>query len=272
MNILLTGAQGFLGTRIAQAMPVTAAPSLRDATLDDVKRLVDRVQPDVVMHTAAISDIGACEKNPEASWQANVLLPEYLARAGKGVKLLMLSTDQVYSGCEGPGPYAEDDVCPANLYARHKLEMEHRVLDICPEAVLLRATWMYDMPVCGAKNRGNFLMNVLRAAMAGQSIAFSREQMRGITWAREAAEKMREAVSLPGGVYNFGSGADRNVYDTAAYLAQQAGLKLLLEDAPARHNLWMDDGKLREQGIAFRPTAEGLTACLQAYGLENPSL
>ena len=267
MKILLTGAQGFLGLRIAQAMPVIAAPSLRDAADDDVKRLMDDVQPDVVIHTAAISDIGQCERNPDASWRANVLLPEAIARAAGGAKLLMLSTDQVYSGCEGAGPYSEDEVCPANLYARHKIEMEQRVLAISPDAVLLRATWMYDMPICGANNRGNFLMNVMQAAMTGQRIAFPREQYRGITWAREVAERMKDAIALPGGVYNFGSGNDMPMYDTADFLAQRMGLKLPLEEAPARHNLWMDGAKLRAQGISFRATGDGLLACLRAYGL-----
>lgn len=267
VKILLTGAQGFLGLRIAQAMPVIAAPSLRDASQDDVKRLMDEVQPEVVMHTAAISDIGECERDPDASRRANVLLPEAIARAAGGAKLLMLSTDQVYSGCADEGPYREDDVCPANLYARHKLEMEQRVLDVNPDAVLLRATWMYDMPICGAKNRGNFLMNVMQAAMTGQPVAFPKEQYRGITWAREVAERMKDAIALPGGVYNFGSGNDMSMYDTAAFLAQRMGLNLSLTEAPARRHLWMDGSKLGAQGISFRSTAQGLQDCLQAYGL-----
>lgn len=267
MKILLTGARGFLGQRIAQAMPVMAAPSLREAAQDDVKRLMDEVQPDVVIHTAAISDIGTCEKQPEASWRANVLLPEYIARAAGGAKLLMFSTDQVYSGCEGAGPYREEEVCPANLYACHKLEMERRVLEINPAAVMLRATWMYDMPICWAKNRGNFLMNVLQAAMRGNPIAFPKEQYRGITWAREVARHMKAAMELPGGVYNFGSGNDLTMYETAAFLARQMGLQLCLEEAPSRHHLWMDDSKLRAHGISFAATAQGLLDCLEAYGL-----
>ena len=66
MKILLTGANGFVGARIRAAAPVICAPSLRGAEKEDIDRLIDTVQPDAILHTAAISDIGACAKDPEA--------------------------------------------------------------------------------------------------------------------------------------------------------------------------------------------------------------
>ena len=48
----------------------------------------------------------------------------------------------MYSACEDGGPYTEENVKPGNIYAAHKLEMEKRVLDILPSAVMLRAEWM----------------------------------------------------------------------------------------------------------------------------------
>ncbi len=55
-----------------------AAPSLRNASEDEVKRIVDASDADVIIHTAAISDIGTCAANPEASYHANVLIPLFL--------------------------------------------------------------------------------------------------------------------------------------------------------------------------------------------------
>ena len=64
-------------------------------------------------------------------------------KAAKQAKLICFSSDQVYSAAKEPGPYTEDMVAPGNLYARHKLEMEQRVLDMDPDAVMLRSEWMY---------------------------------------------------------------------------------------------------------------------------------
>ena len=265
-GILLTGANGFLGRRIKAQLPVVEAPSLRNAARDDMMRLLDAAEPDVIVHTAAISDIGVCEKNPEASYQANVQLPVLLASAARSCKLVMFSTDQVYSASPERGPYTEAQACPGNTYARHKLEMEQRVLDISPDAVLLRATWMYDLPIHGAANRGNFLMNLLHAAQTGAGIAFPSQQ-RGITYAREVARHLEAAMTLPGGVYNFGSENPLSVYETARFLIDALGLKVALSEAPARHHLWMDCGKLRQQGIVFDATTDGLLKCIADYSL-----
>lgn len=266
-RILLTGARGFLGSRIKAHMPVMEAPSLRDASAEDVARLVDQMEPEIIIHTAAISDIGVCEKHPDASCRANVMLPVWLASAAPQCKLVMLSTDQVYSASPEEGPYTEAQVCPGNTYARHKLEMENRVLDIAPDAVMLRATWMYDMPLYGAENRGNFLMNILRAAAREEAVVFSSQQQRGITYVREVAAHMAAACALPGGAYNFGSENPLSAYDTARFLMNALQLKAPLHDAPPRHHLWMDCAKLRSQGIEFADTAQGLLQCIADYGI-----
>lgn len=262
MNILLTGARGFVGARIAAAFPVIAAPSLRDMTEDDIRRLVDETEPEAIIHTAAISDIPTCEKDPDASYYANVQLPLWLAKTG--IKAVLFSTDQVYSGCEHEGPYAESDTAPANTYARHKLEMEQRVLEINPDAVLLRATWMYDMPLYGAANRGNFIVNMLLKREA----AFSAAQHRAVTYAREVAQWTRQALSLPGGSYNFGSENGLTMLETAGWLKERLHLPIALRDAGPRPHLWMNCEKAKAQGIQFRNTVDGLEQCIRDYHLD----
>ena len=83
MKILLTGANGFVGARIRAAAPVICAPSLRGAEKEDIDRLIDTVQPDAILHTAAISDIGACAKDPEGSYHANVLVAGVFSQSRK---------------------------------------------------------------------------------------------------------------------------------------------------------------------------------------------
>lgn len=262
MKALVTGPRGFVGARIMSEMEnAIPAPSLRSCSDDDIRRLVETVQPDVIIHTAAISDIPTCEKDPDASRRANIDIPVCLVRTGR--KCVIFSSDQVYSGCAGEGPYAEDDVSPANVYARHKLEMEQRTLDICPDTVLLRATWMYDMPMYGVPNRGNFLMLMLRNADA----AFSSGDYRAITYVREVARLIRQATVLPGGVYNYGSENDLSMLDTALWLKDKLSLPIRISDRPAHHNLWMDCSKAKSHAICFPNTIEGLKKCIVDYSL-----
>ena len=259
--ILVTGAGGFVGHKIMEmCKDVIAAPSLRNASEDEVRRVVEESGADTVIHTAAISDIGECEKDPDASYIANVLLPVYLAKAAKNCKLICFSSDQVYSGTLSDAPFTEDMVSPGNVYARHKLEMENRVLDIDPDAVMLRAEWMYDYYL----KKGNYFMNILNAK---DSVAFSSKQFRGITYLREVAENMEKVALLPGGAYNFGSETTRSMYDITAEFLALIGKKIKLDDAPARQNLWMNCSKARRYGVDFSLVEDGLKKCAKDHGL-----
>ena len=262
MKALVTGPRGFVGARIMDELTdAIPAPSLREADETAIRRLVEDTRPDVIIHTAAISDIPTCEKNPEASYRANVEIPLWLAKTG--VKCVMFSTDQVYSGCAEEGPYTEDTTCPANLYSRHKLEMEERTVAVNPDTVHLRATWMYDMPKYGVPNRGNFLVNMLRFS----DLSFSSTQQRAVTYVREVAAHIKEAALLPGGAYNYGSENSLTMLDTAYWLRDTLSLRVSLHDAGPRHHLWMDCSKIKAHGICFHNTVDGLALCIADYSL-----
>lgn len=259
--ILVTGATGFVGHKIMQLCGDTVAcPSLRGMSEGDIQRMVEESGADIIIHTAAISDIGTCQANPEASYMANVQIPVYLAKAAKNRKLICFSSDQVYSGLDAEGPYGEDTVKPGNLYAAHKLEMEQRVLDIAPDAVMLRAQWMYDYYL----KKSNYFMNILNAKDA---VSFSSRQYRGITYVREVAENMENVIRLPGGAYNFGSETTKSMYEITEAFLKLLGKEVTLTDAPPRHNLWTNCEKARKYGVTFRSVEEGLKACAADYHL-----
>ncbi len=280
-TIMITGTHGFVGARALEKYKnAIAVPSELVRNAD--KGLLDFVRshhPDIIINTAAISDIRACEKDPEGSLSSNVTLPVTLAEAAKeiGAKLISFSSDQVYTGCPDAGPYREDTTLPppANLYARHKLEAEERVLAIDPTAVLLRATWMYDMPLYGHANRGNFLANMLTSVMRGETACFSDRTMRGITYVRQVVELLDRVFDLPGGVYNYGSENPLSMYDTAKEFLKALGIedpddRLVAKSTDPQykpHNLWMSCEKLRRHGICFDTTAEGFACCAEDYFL-----
>ena len=258
--ILVTGVGGFVGGKIMKTCrDVIPCPTLRGASEDEVRRIVEESGADTVIHTAAIADIGTCEKFPEESYTANVMLPVYLARACKGRKLVCFSSDQVYGGLSDGGPYSEETVKPANLYASHKLEMEERVLDISPDAVMLRAEWMYDYYL----KKSNYFMNVINAE---ESISANPHQYRGITYVKEVAENLENVIKLPGGVYNFGSETDASMYEITKEFVKLLGKSTRVEkDESPRPNLWMTCDKARRYGVNFSSVMDGLKLCAEDY-------
>ena len=273
---MLTGAGGFVGARIADqwqgrfvlcAFPQGFAAAAEESA---VRRLIDREHPDVIVHAAALSNTAFCAAHPEESYRANVLLPEWVAKgaAETGAKLLAFSSDQVYAGVQSEGPLPEAlSLSPTNVYGRHKLEAEARVQAVCPGAVLLRAAWMYDLPGRQLPIRGNLPLNLLDAAQNGVPLRFSENDHRGVSYVREVVEKLIPAMELPGGVYNFGSGNDANMFDTAAQFARMLHADVTLEKDHWTRNLVMDGQKLAAFGIRFDSTLDAFARCLNDYKL-----
>ena len=259
--VLVTGASGFVGGRlIKDCKNIVACPSLKGLGEDDIRRIILESQADTIIHTATISDIGECEKDPDASYIANVLIPVWIAKASMGKKLICFSSDQVYSGTDSDCPFTEDMVNPSNTYARHKLEMEYRVLDIDPNAVMLRAEWMYDYYL----KKSNYFMGILNSQ---DSVCYSSQQYRGITYLKEVAENMEKVALLPGGAYNFGSETTKSMYEITREFLGLIGKDIIVKDAPSRQNLWMNCDKARKYGVDFSSVENGLKRCAKDYGL-----
>ena len=261
MKILVTGANGFVGHKLMEMCEgAVASPSLRGMSEDGIREMIENSGAEVIIHTAAISSMNVCEKDPDASYQANVIIPTYLAKACKGRKLICFSSDQVYNGNAGDGPFAEADASPSNVYAKHKFEMEQRVLDILPESVMLRAEWMYDY----TPGKFNYLMMVLNAE---GPLSCGPGEYRGVTYLREVAENMKNVIKLPGGSYNFGSETDKSVYDFTADFLKYLGKDVKLLKGENGKSLRMDCSKARRFGVNFSSVSGGLKRCAEDYGL-----
>ena len=277
-KILLTGAGGFVGSRICQQWQgryeLCTLPRGFLCTADEaaIRAQVETLRPDVILHTAALSDTGYCARHPAEAYRANVELPVWLARAARqtGAKLVAFSSDQVYAGVQQPGPLPETLVLrPANIYGQYKLEAEQRVLDLCPDSVHLRAAWMYDLPGYGLPIRGNLPLDLLRAAIKGEPVRFSRSDHRGVTYVRQVIENLEPAMELPGGVYNFGSGNAEDMVCTARQFAKALGVAVQIKEESWNRNLVMDAAKLERFGIRFDTTQQGIRRCLRDYGLAD---
>ncbi|MFC4452173.1 NAD(P)-dependent oxidoreductase [Deinococcus sonorensis] len=129
MRVLLTGGSGRLGQELQALLPEMVAPASSELDVtnpESVRAVVDREQPDVIVHAAAYTDVGAAERNRARCWQVNVEGTRHMAQAANavGAKLLHISTDYVFDGDQGH--YRETDTPgpPVNYYALTKLVAE----------------------------------------------------------------------------------------------------------------------------------------------------
>ena len=276
MKLLVTGGAGFLGRRTAACFEGLGwqvfAPGHSQLDITDLSALEDwfrRNKPDGVIHTAAVSDTGLCQQRPEWSEVINVTGSVNLAKVcqAHGVKLISCSSDQVYFGSTVPGPHRESEaVFPGNVYGGQKLRAEQQCLEICPETVCLRLSWMYTAERF-AGEKGDFL-SALKAAMEEKSapLRWPVHDRRGLTDVRYVVENLPAALKLPGGVWNFGSENHRSTYDTVKTLLEKLDAEAALQRlqpneeafAAQPRDLTMDLTKLKAAGISFPATAEGL--------------
>lgn len=284
-HILVTGSQGFLGSRIVdyykKFYTVTGLTHVELDITDEaaVKERLLAERPDILIHCAAISDTGYAQTHPEESFAINVLGSENLARAAAkiGAKIIFMSSDQIYNGnsLQGTAYDAAPDASreglddnPVNVYARHKLEAEQRILALCPDAVCLRLSWMFDLPREGMKTNSNLLWNLLQAARGQQTLSFATHEYRGMTYACDVVQNLEKTFALSGGVYNFGCSNSLNTYTIACRAAKLLGLHadIVAKDdtrfQTAPRNLTMNLDKMNAAGIYFPNTLESIRHCL----------
>jgi dTDP-4-dehydrorhamnose reductase len=229
MRILITGSNGLLGQKLVSALrhdpeveliatsrgadrtpePMGAHYRPLDITVaTEVDAVFDAVRPDVVIHTAAMTNVDACELDPAACRLQNVTATEHLVQAAKrhGSHFIHLSTDFIFDGRNGP--YREEDApAPLSIYGHSKLDSERIVQDAgLAKWAIARTIIVYG--IAEGLSRSNVVLWAKSALEKGEPIKVVDDQWRMPTLAEDLADGcIRIAKRAATGVYHL-SGPD----------------------------------------------------------------
>jgi dTDP-4-dehydrorhamnose reductase len=239
-RILITGGNGLLGTKVIEQALVRTdlqiVSTSRDVCLngylgsfpfaqlditaeDSVERVFREHPPDIVIHTAAMTNVDGCETHRDEAWSINVSGTEHVARACRalGARLIHLSTEYVYDGTAGP--YSESaPVNPLGWYAQTKWESEERVREVLDDAVICRTTIIVGH---APHVRPNFVLWLVDQLKGGQSARVVVDQIGSPTLAENLAEMVLAlALSNARGVYHTAGDTVIGRFDYARLIAE----------------------------------------------------
>jgi len=233
MKVLLLGANGQLGSDIRRLWndPAVAlvAATRADADVTDaaaVSRLVEGVEPDVVINTTAFHNLPLCEEDPETAFRVNVVGGRNVAKAAAAVAaaVVQLSTDYVFDGTKRT-PYLEDDARRAvNVYGAAKIATEDIVRQSNPETLIVRVSGLYGLAGSAGKG-GNFVETMLRLANEGKPVRVVSDQVTAPTNTAEIAEALLPLVKDGvRGVVHLAAAEGCSWYEFAAAIFDACGL------------------------------------------------
>lgn len=202
-TILVTGADGMLGTELVKQLRrvegYRVIPSLlKDMDITDVLSVRDNLKeqgPDVIIHTAAYTQVDSAEKDPLAAQMVNAEGTKNLAFFCRelDIELIYISTDYVFDGKKGE-PYVESDAtCPINTYGRTKLLGEQYIQALVDRHKIVRTSWLNGLS--GSFTR-NFIETILRIAQRKNRISVVNDQVGRPTFTFDLARRLILMVEL----------------------------------------------------------------------------
>jgi len=241
MRIVVIGSTGQLGTDVVAAFTRNGddVTSLTHAEIElqdmsSVSTCLQRLNPDLVVNTAAMHHVEDCEREPQKAFAINGLGTRNLALAARdvGATLMHVSTDYVFDGLKG-SPYDESDAAnPLNVYGNTKLSGEYFVRSTLDKHFVLRTSAIYGRSPCRAKGGLNFIELMLKLARERGEVRVVDNEFVTPT---STAELSRQMVALSRsdfyGLYHATSEGSCSWHDFAREVFALTGTKVSLKVA-----------------------------------------
>ena len=222
-KILITGANGQLGTELAKLLPEAVLTDVADLDITDfqaVQSFVQERQIKTIINAAAYTAVDKAEDEPLVAQKINVQGPENLAKTG--CKIIHISTDYVFDGTNHQPYRPEDKTNPVSVYGKTKVEGENAVLKNAPTAAIIRTAWLYS------PYGNNFVKTMRRLGAERDTLNVVADQIGTPTYAADLAKAIKQILpqlnEQTKGIYHFTNEGVCSWYDFAVEIMRLSKL------------------------------------------------
>lgn len=271
MRVLILGANGQLGSDICEVFSKdwdVVKAIHRDADINNfwaARSLIDKINPDCLINTAAAHNVEKCEANPDTCYKTNALATRNLAEICReaDIPFVHFSTDYVFDGFNRK-PYVETDPTnPLNAYGLSKREGERMALAAWRKTIILRTGGIYGKNPCRAKEGLNFVKLMIKLAGEKPEIRVVDEEIVTPTPTKAIAEQTLALVkSGEYGLFHATCQGQCSWHEFAKTIFELAGIKANLAkahpkefSAKIRRPSWsvLENYNLKREGLDLMP-------------------
>lgn len=241
MKVLITGSNGLLGQKLLHKLREDDSVELIATSIGDnrvseksgykyisldvtnnkqVEEVISSESPDVIINTAAMTNVDACEDKKQECDDLNVNAVRYLSEISTKIDahLIHISTDFIFDG--ESGPYSEDDIPnPLSYYGLSKLKSETVLLESSCRWTILRTIIVFG--VAENLSKGNIVLWAKGALQKGDELNIIDDQFRAPTLAEDLADACLLSFKKEKyGVYNASGKDIMSIYEIVERIAK----------------------------------------------------
>lgn len=280
MRVLITGANGQLGKeltiylkqeRLFEVIPLSRE-ELDVTDYLNVKSSLQKYEPDIIIHTAAYTQVDKAEMDQDQAFAVNALGTRNIAVASEEhrTKLVYISTDYVFDGQKNR-PYIEfDKLNPQNIYGKSKAAGEEFVRMFSSRYFIVRTSWVYG-------NYGsNFVKTMLNLANQKEELSVVNDQVGSPTYTLDLSRFIVELMQTElYGIYHTTNSGACSWYEFAQAIFEEMKISIRINPCDTEEfprpairpkNSVLDHMGIRLNGLSdLRPWREALREYLTKY-------
>jgi dTDP-4-dehydrorhamnose reductase len=241
--------------------------------LSVLRSQLETIAPDFILNCGAYTTVDKAQTEPELADIVNHLAVGIIAQYSKehSAKLIHISTDYVFDGTSSVALTEEAITQPINVYGATKRAGELACLEVNPDTIIIRTSWVYS------RFGNNFVKTMQRLLQERDSIGVVNDQIGSPTYAADLAQAMMDILTTQDwiqGIYNYSNEGEISWYEfvlaiqeIGGYTCEVKGIPSSDYPTPAKRPAYslLDKSKIKKvYGIIVPDYKESLKACLNA--------